>query len=556
MSTRSRAETVKASDRTNRDGAWLPDVESVTATPIGRLGPDGGVRRGAFIGWTWTARTGAAVRGWRVYARPLADDPEIDTDDGSPFDLVAQVGSDVFGASVFDYFDDGRRYEIVVVAVGLDCCVRRPPEYVGATSRLIYGAFVAEPVAAPPSNVRILRTSFDTFAIAWDAVETSGVPLYEVRHGGASFECAEILGRTRATLFDLGLFPPLGDKADPGYLYVAAVLPTGFTASAGKVAASAALTIGATAWFGNWIDDAAFLGSGSQVVQTAGEMRVADGYTSGTYNPAAVSPAISAKVFEFYPFVHVTIRNKFLTPRLAQFSPRSVTGSRRSPNMGRDAEAYPRDFVPRMAGVSPNAHFGAPSALTSYSPNSFSRPRPTNLAVLTPNEARFAPSSRAGWTTTPNGVLSTAGGGVSLLWRRKASGGGAFTAWSAAERATATVHTAEMQVVFSQPGGPGVEYRVNRIFGSFLDPSARFDSQLALVFTARFDAALAAATLPSHGVRHRPEGADPAFTRQSYSLSGDSTNRILDVSTATVADVANVVATMIRDFGSNAMPGP
>lgn len=65
-------------------------------------------------------------------------------------------------------------------------------------------------------------------------------------------------------------------------------------------------------------------------------------------------------------------------------------------------------------------------------------------------------------------------------------------------------------------------------------------------------------TPAGHGTSHRPGGSDPVYTAQAYVPTNDSTTRAFDVSAlsgdAGLQELANVVATILRDQGSNLRP--
>ena len=64
-----------------------------------------------------------------------------------------------------------------------------------------------------------------------------------------------------------------------------------------------------------------------------------------------------------------------------------------------------------------------------------------------------------------------------------------------------------------------------------------------------------ARTPTAHAASHLPGGGDEVFARQDYTLSNDSASRLLNVATVTLPELANVVATMIRDAEANKIHG-
>lgn len=70
------------------------------------------------------------------------------------------------------------------------------------------------------------------------------------------------------------------------------------------------------------------------------------------------------------------------------------------------------------------------------------------------------------------------------------------------------------------------------------------------------DARLSDARTPtSHGSSHRPGGSDPIYSAQTYTPSSDVTRRSFDCTTVTTQQLADVVATMLRDKTANKEPG-
>lgn len=417
---------------------WAAEVDSVSAVERVEIRDDGTYRRGVLVSWT-VLEPPLALRGFRVLFR------EEDTDE---WVSAGDAGADAGSLMILDRFRLLARYEFVVVPLGPACCAARPPQSCSVRARLrVLGEVV---VPAAPTGLRLVQ-SVDRSVLRWDPVVSPGTPVYEVRFGPEAFDLAEIVGRTTLTELAVSDLPPLGHVAGAPAVtfHVAVRLASGERGSAARLTGET-IQWGAAADVGPAFPSApSWPGTRSGAVVTGGELLLDAGETTATYL-TGTRDAGSLREWRVFVLTLARRENMALTPNLAQFSPNSWWGQRRTASGG-DEEAYPQDPVPRRGPMSPADAFDTPNAMTSYTPNSFADPRPDDSPVLTPNEARFTPNSAAGRSATANGgIASTAGTGYAVEVRFS-SDASAWTDWLPYAPQTRTFRYVQVRLTMTQP---------------------------------------------------------------------------------------------------------